>query len=521
MNPRWVKTDLWSRLTLGFIVAATGVGAGDLLTASLAGSAVGVSILWAAWVGAWLKFVLNEGLARWQMATGQSILEGWFCHLPRFFPWLFFVYFFLWAFYVGGALINACGVAGVGFFSLGHPGLARIIWGIAHSLAGLFFVWRGGFPLFQRLMSFLTAGMVLTVLISVIRVSPSWLKVLPGLVVPTFPSQGSSWLLGVMGGVGGTVTIICYNYWVREKGRKGLEGLKECRLDLSVGYGLTAFFGLAMIIIGSKIVVKGRGDEVALQLAEKLGEVLGPAGKGLFLLGFWSAVFSSLLGVWQGVPYIFADFLRLRRATQPKGIINGGKVEGQKISTKVPSSLPQGLTSKISTQPVSLPASLFSSSPGALTVPPPFAPSTSSTSLSPSNNSASGKDVDSSTLSIDSNSSDDKFAPSSPRKVTKTAGQDLHRSLAYRLFLLGLTFLPLISLFFTVQRIQLVYAVLGALFMPFLAATLLILNNRKDLVPRSFRNTWVINLCLWVNLIFFSYLGWRELRPLFSSLFKF
>jgi Mn2+/Fe2+ NRAMP family transporter len=515
MNPRRVKIDLWSRLTLGFIVAATGVGAGDLLTASLAGSAVGLSILWAAWVGAWLKFVLNEGLARWQMATGQSILEGWFFHLPRFFPWLFFVYFFLWAFYVGGALINACGVAGVGFFSMGHPGTARIIWGIAHSLAGLFFVWRGGFHLFQRLMTFLTAAMVLTVLSSVIWISPSWPKVLSGLVVPRFPHHGLSWLLGVMGGVGGTVTIICYNYWVREKGRKGLEGLKECRLDLAVGYGLTAFFGLAMVIIGSKIVVKGRGDEVALQLAEKLGEALGPAGKGLFLLGFWSAVFSSLLGVWQGVPYIFADFLRQRRASRKKIIISGGKTEGQKISPPVPSSLPSWPTAKASSQPLSSPTGLFSSSATATV------PSASSSSSSGSNNKTRGVDIDASTVSTGDNSSEAKFAPPSTREIAETAGQDIHRSLAYRLFLIGLTLLPLVSLLFTVQRIQLIYAVLGALFMPFLAATLLLLNNRKDLVPASFRNTWVVNFFLGVNLIFFSYLGWRELRPLFSSLFKF
>ena len=45
---------------------------------------------------------------------------------------------------------------------------------------------------------------------------------------------------------------------------------------------------------------------------------LGPLGKWVFLLGFWGAVFSSLLGVWQSAPYLFADFLQLRRGrTQP------------------------------------------------------------------------------------------------------------------------------------------------------------------------------------------------------------
>ena len=60
----------------GLLVAATGVGAGDLATAAFTGNKLGVTILWVVLLGASLKFVLNEGLARWQLATGQTLLEG-------------------------------------------------------------------------------------------------------------------------------------------------------------------------------------------------------------------------------------------------------------------------------------------------------------------------------------------------------------------------------------------------------------------------------------------------------------
>jgi Mn2+/Fe2+ NRAMP family transporter len=443
------KQNFFSRAALGFVVAATGVGAGDLLTASLAGSSVGLVILWAAWAGALLKFVLNEGIARWQMATNRSILEGWLLHLPSIFPWLFFFYFILWSFYVGGALINACGVAGVGFISFGRPGLARIIWGCLHSLAGLILVWRGGFELFQRLMTYLTAAMVITVFLSVILIKPDWLLVLKGILWPSFPRSGSSWLLAVMGGVGGTVTIICYGYWIKEKMRQGGEGLKECRFDLGVGYALTAFFGLAMIIIGSRITVKGRGDEVAWQLADSLGQVLGPAGKILFLAGFWSAVFSSLLGVWQGVPYIFADFLRISRRSRLIKLLRGEmNEEGGKSRQEEP---------------------------------------------------------------------ERKSFPE--EKSPLEMNEDLTRSWPYRLYLLAISFLPLVTLLFTVQKIQLIYALLGAFFMPFLALTLLILNNKRNLVPPDFLNGWLTNFFLIISLLFFSYCGWREIRPLLLSLF--
>ncbi|MEO2006264.1 MAG: hypothetical protein ABGY41_19450 [Candidatus Poribacteria bacterium] len=48
----------------GILVAATGVGAGDLATGAFTGSQLGTAVLWAVIIGALLKYVLNEGLGR-------------------------------------------------------------------------------------------------------------------------------------------------------------------------------------------------------------------------------------------------------------------------------------------------------------------------------------------------------------------------------------------------------------------------------------------------------------------------
>ena len=77
-------------------------------------------------------------------------------------------------------------------------------------------------------------------------------------------------------------------------------------------YLLTALFGVSMIVIGSRIQLDGAGIRLAGQLADQLAQVLGPSGRWIFLLGFWGAVFSSLLCVWQSAPYLMADFQRLR-----------------------------------------------------------------------------------------------------------------------------------------------------------------------------------------------------------------
>jgi Mn2+/Fe2+ NRAMP family transporter len=91
----------FQRLAPGILIAATGVGAGDLITASIAGSRVGLTILWAVLVGAVLKWVLNEGLARWQMATGTTLLEGWVDRLGGWVQWVFLLYLIPWTLATG------------------------------------------------------------------------------------------------------------------------------------------------------------------------------------------------------------------------------------------------------------------------------------------------------------------------------------------------------------------------------------------------------------------------------------
>ena len=52
--------SLLQRVGPGLLIAATGVGAGDLATAGFAGARLGVIVLWAIVFGAAMKFVLNE-----------------------------------------------------------------------------------------------------------------------------------------------------------------------------------------------------------------------------------------------------------------------------------------------------------------------------------------------------------------------------------------------------------------------------------------------------------------------------
>ncbi|MEM6769131.1 MAG: Nramp family divalent metal transporter [Bacteroidota bacterium] len=305
-------------LSTGLLVAATGVGAGDLVLSALGGARYGLVLLWAIPIGAVLKYALNEGLAKWELATGTTLLEGWVEKLPRAIPLYFGVYLVFWSFLVAGTLISYTGLAANTILPL--PFAERwgtFVWGAAQSLLTVGLIRSGGFRAVERLMRVFVGLMFLVVIGSAVAVAPDWGAVLRGVFVPGGISNSEALLFvfALIGGVGGTLTIMCYSYWLREQRSIGAIKLAEVRKDLGVAYALTAIFGMAVLVIAAGVQpdeVKGYG--LVLSISDRLGEVLGSFGRWAFLLGFWAAVFTSLVGVWNGVPYLFTDFIRRYQA---------------------------------------------------------------------------------------------------------------------------------------------------------------------------------------------------------------
>jgi Mn2+/Fe2+ NRAMP family transporter len=300
----------------GIAIAATGVGAGDLLAAMLAGADFGTALIWVVVVGAVLKLGLNEGVARWQLATGTTLLEGWCRHLGWPIRFYFFAYLVLWGYIVAGGLMSACGVAAHALW----PALSIRSWAIVHSLAALALVVVGRYEVFENVMKALIGLMTLTLLVSVVMVGPDLVSVFRGLI-PTLPKGSAAATLSLMGGVGGSVTLLAYGYWIREKGWKSAGALSGVRLDLTVGYALTGLFGIAMLLLAAEVLGGGEGmppgsealvacgDAVREATTGRFGTTAGGAVASIFLIGVWGAVFTSTLGVWNGVPYLFADYL--------------------------------------------------------------------------------------------------------------------------------------------------------------------------------------------------------------------
>jgi Mn2+/Fe2+ NRAMP family transporter len=182
-------------------------------------------------------------------------------------------------------------------------------------------------------------------------------------------------------------------------------------------------FVLAMMIVGVEVVqaagvALSASDQGLLGLDGVLRERYGDFVGVWFLIGFWAAGFSSVLGVWNGVSLMFADFM--------------GNVTGK----------------------------------------------------------------------------------GSDHPDSRSHGK------WFKVYVLWLTFPPMLMLFLDKPIfLVLLYGALGALFMPFLALTLLPILN-TDRVPAEFRNKWYLNVALGITTVLFVVLGvyqlWDAVRPLLT-----
>jgi Mn2+/Fe2+ NRAMP family transporter len=399
----------------GLVVAATGIGSGDVVSATVGGARYGVVLLWAILAGAFFKFVLQEGIARWQLATGKTALEGWADHLPAWVKWYFVIYLVLWTVAVSASLTNA---TGLGIANLTGGAISQPWGAVLHSLIGFVFVFFGGYSSFEKFMKLLVGVMGFSILFcALFTLDNNAAPALRGLLIPTIPAGSGTYVLSLIGGVGGSITMLSYNYWMREEGMRGSGFLSYVRGDIAIAYLFTAIFGGSIMLIANDAFftsgVTLTNAQAVPRMAEALGNVLGTFGRIAFSVGFWAAVFASLLGVWQSVPYLYADFW---------GIFN-------------------------------------------------------------------------------------KMSPDARREVVKVT------STPYRIALAFITLVPL-PFAFTGQPIQVVviYTIVSSLFVPFVAATLLYLNNRVNWTEAVPKNSMITNLLLIAILVLFAIVGLQEVR---------
>ncbi|MEN8653577.1 Nramp family divalent metal transporter [Streptomyces sp. 21So2-11] len=417
------RKSSWKYIGPGIVVAATGVGAGDLVATLIAGSKFGYTLMWAAVIGCVVKISLAEAAGRWHLATGRTLFEGW-RSLGRWTTVYFAIYVTIWGFIYGATAMSSSALPIVALFPDG-PNLK--VWAILMGLIGLVFVWFNQYAVFEKVMTALIGIMFVVVVYVAIRVSPDIGASFAGLV-PVLPDGSLLYTLGLIGGVGGTITMAAYGYWVNAKGWTNPSWMKVMRLDNRVAYITTGIFVVAMLIVGAELLHSShlaltKGDRGLIDLGKILEDRYGAFTAKLFLVGFFATSFSSLIGVWHGVSLMFADFVERFQADRKGAPIDEGTVEELATGAK-------------------------------------------------------------------------------------------ERSKPFRAYLLWLTFPPMTLLWLDQPfGLVVVYGVLGAFFMPFLALTLVWLLNSSR-TPAEWRNGWLSNGMLVSAGLLFVVLCFQQVREL-------
>ena len=394
----------------GIVIAVTGVGAGDMVSSLVAGTDFGMVLLWAVVLGALLKYFLTEGIGRWYMASGQTILQGW-RSLGRVAIWYFVIYLFIVTFVFGAAVTSTAALA----VDAAFPGVLPLwAWAALHGVAAFFVVGIGRYGLFELIMKIFAALKFGIVILLAILLTPALGEIALGFV-PRIPEGALINVLAIIGGVGGTYSLAAYTYWVRERGWRHSAWIPTMRIDLAFGYALTALFMVSMLIIGAELLF-GTGTSISdeeglLALVDPMQDRFGLLARWAFLIGFWAVATGAMLGAWNGGAHLFADCVRTIR--------------------EVPDEEASDYLSE--------------------------------------------------------------------------------KSIYFRAFLAWMSFPPMILLAFGEPvLLVIVYASLGALFLPFLAITLLILLNSQRVAP-EYRNRLATNVVLAVSVIPFVVVGVQEL----------
>ena len=309
----------------GLLVAAAGIGAGDMIL----GIQIGLDFKWvfvlAVLLAAVLKYVITEGIAKYQLAKGRTIIEFWNENIPIWLRLVFILFFVIWSFMVGAALLSACGLAANSLL----PFLSKEYWAIIHSMMAFALIYFGRYQVLESitkvLILFLFIVLIPTAIILIFN-SPEVASTRIHLNAYDTPTL----IMGIFGGVGGSVTMLSYTYWVEEKKWEKTILLKNIRFDLRISYLITALFVIAIMLISSAVELGSNqsGSALILGISEVIGNLLGNTGALLFKLCFWGVVFSSVITVWSGVPYLFSDFYKgfVQKKTTSNDSITHSKV---------------------------------------------------------------------------------------------------------------------------------------------------------------------------------------------------
>ncbi|MBC8651315.1 divalent metal cation transporter [Pseudomonas sp. MTM4] len=296
----------------GIIAVLSWLGAGDLITSSVAGANYGYAMMWVLAGSLLLRFLIVNMIARFQLCNNQGMtILGGYAQLHPAFAWFMFVYALFMGHLMNAYMIKGAGEALSTLLHIDRP----LLCSVAVVIGVWLVVGRSIYALIEGVMKVLLAIMTLAFLSLAIMAGPDVGGIISGTFGFSIPSdQGVHGALlvavSVIGAVAGSIANFVHPYVMKEKGWTGPQHKRMQRNDLLFAVFIGILINLAIWVVGAEIL---RPNGLKVETLDDLGAALemffGPAGWYVFFIGVLATLFASVVGKTTAFPMLIVDAL--------------------------------------------------------------------------------------------------------------------------------------------------------------------------------------------------------------------
>ena len=311
----------------GLVVIGSVMGSGELINTPHQAAKFGFVLLWAVILSCVIKYFLQIEIGRFTLAHRCTPFEA-FSTLPfpkfRGTSWIGLAY-------MGVSLPTSLAFAGMTGATAGmmhsliplteNAETSNTIWILIVASVTWAILWRGVYAEMEKLIMILVLGFSISVVVAMFliqgtefRIGMSDLTKGMSFSLGKDPQLAAFAVISLMGALGATANeLFMYPYWILEKGYADFTGPPESegwqertrgwirilQVDVGLATFLTTIITAAYFLMGAAVLhsqgIEVKGTGVVDELSRMFTDSYGPWSRGLFLIGAFCTLFSTLI----------------------------------------------------------------------------------------------------------------------------------------------------------------------------------------------------------------------------------
>ena len=309
------KLDKFRKLGPGLLFAGAAIGVSHLVQSTRAGADYGWGLLWALLLVNLFKYPFFQFGPRYALATGESLLDGYF-KLGKIYLWLYFFLNIATMFTIQTAVTIVTAGLASNLFGISTN---MIHWSIGVTAVCYSILMIGRYQLLDKVIKviilILTLSSILAVTIAFYNGNTSlgFTQIFPN-------GSGLLFLMAFMGWMPAPMDIsIWHSIWILEK-KTDLNNkfsLKEGLFDFNVGYITTVILGIcfvglgALVMFGSGLEFSNKGNEFAGQLIDLYTSNLGESWYIVIAIAAFTTMISTTITTLDASPRAMSKTVQL------------------------------------------------------------------------------------------------------------------------------------------------------------------------------------------------------------------